>query len=765
MRGSRQITDSENSVGREIVPSANGSDSRFKFEYLALILIALATVAAYSPVLFNFFAGDDFVHLTWLRQAVHQPELIWRNFHSSWLDGTTTKFYRPLISVFMVTDYLGWGINGLGFHITNLLFHLAGTGFLYLIIRELQPEDARHRHSIWALATAAIFALYPLHTEAVSWITGRVDSIVTAFTLASIWCYMKWRSQKIGWLAASIGFFILGLLSKEMAITIPAVLVVYELSRGFDIKRIILKTMPYWAVVAGYFVVRRLALGTFVGGYDDSLLFISDPKAFVLGWAHAFRMSLVPLNKELFGAHHIATKVWEIFLAATVILSGINLFKNKQYRPAIFFVCAWLVLCLVPVYKIFAIADDLQGSRLAYLATAPIAALLAFGLSSVPSLRIATVLTSAFAALCSFILWNNNQPWREAGLQANAISSALNSTYANVSGDPQVLIIGLPDQIRGAYVCRNALWGMTKSPQLSRDIQNCLMVNGFEPIQPFGFLKPSMIENRGDVHVYQWLSGSKELKSLTLGEQNAISKEQQLSGPIALKEDSASKRSSAMIETVLPGWNIDFVRVDLTVDEPGTTATGADLLYANNITPELQLGHRTHTDMPATAGKQSLIFSLHSLPDWAFGTGPAKLKLLLPPGCKATIDSVTAVPPAVLTPQITFANSGYMGTKGYLHLGKSAPAQPIVFDSGAIPGAAATAIEVTRANLLFEEQNGQHFSKVSKPLVRLPLKGSIVLDPKEFTAPGIYEIRLWAKDNSDKVVGVSSDHIVISVDP
>src|SRR3990167_7438096 len=104
---------------------------------LSLVFVLAATLVAYSPVLFNFFNGDDFVHLTWLNDAIANPELIWRNFHSSWLDGTTTRFYRPLISVFMVSDYLIWGANGLGFRITNLLCHGVSTIFIFLIVSHL----------------------------------------------------------------------------------------------------------------------------------------------------------------------------------------------------------------------------------------------------------------------------------------------------------------------------------------------------------------------------------------------------------------------------------------------------------------------------------------------------------------------------------------------------------------------------------------------------------------------------------------------------
>ncbi|MCA9805502.1 MAG: hypothetical protein KC777_26210, partial [Cyanobacteria bacterium HKST-UBA02] len=98
-----------------------------------LVSACLLTILAYTPVLFDFFTGDDFVHLIWLKDAIHNPELIARNFWSNWLEVPTTRFYRPLISVFMVSDYLIWGANGLGFHITNLVFHLISTISIFFI--------------------------------------------------------------------------------------------------------------------------------------------------------------------------------------------------------------------------------------------------------------------------------------------------------------------------------------------------------------------------------------------------------------------------------------------------------------------------------------------------------------------------------------------------------------------------------------------------------------------------------------------------------
>ncbi|MGH9551603.1 MAG: hypothetical protein ACRD3W_19610, partial [Terriglobales bacterium] len=507
--------------------------------FVVVAFLGGVILTAYLNVLFNFFSGDDFVHLVWLKQAVHQPELILRNFHSSWLDGTTTRFYRPLISVFMVTDYLTWGTNGTGFHLTNILFLIAASISLFFIVKRLSPGAEAKGVFGWALLGSLLFGLYPIHPEAVAWITGRVDAIVAAFYLGSMLLYLRWRSAGGRWsYFFSMVCMTLALLSKEMAITIPATLAWYELTIGCEsekrnlLSRILLavrNTWPFWAQLAVYFGVRRMALGTFVGGYDDSLLFISNWANFQYGWLHGLRMLFIPANRELMGGHSIWVLAWQAALIPGIVLSLWSLRTSSQ-RRRILFLAGWFVLAMAPVYKIFAIADDLEGSRLAYLATAPLTCLLTIGYADlVRTIRNKQSSQRQLVQLCTAIvlslimpmagyaiLIKNNSAWREAGFSSNAIRSSLQRFYATTPGDPQVLILNLPDQIHGAYTCRNALLGMTKTPQLSRDVENCLMINSVEKILPFGFLKLSLAENRDKVHVLTWNETTQGLLPISL---------------------------------------------------------------------------------------------------------------------------------------------------------------------------------------------------------------------------------------------------------
>jgi hypothetical protein len=329
--------------------------------FVVLLIILCAAVYGYHAVLGNFFHGDDFVHLSWLSQAVKNPELIWRNFHSTWLDISTAKFYRPLISIFMVFDYLLGHGNGFGFHLDNLVCHLLNTVLLWLVILGLPRSDLdsevstttnANKRQTWALSSAALFALYPLHPEAVSWITGRVDTIVTMFCLSSLWCYMRWRlSNNYGWLVAACTGLILGLLSKEMAIIMPALFVIYELVYGISFSsnqtdgrvsarsiwrstyQAFSKTALFWIILVGYFAIRRLSLGTFVGGYDDSLFTIPSKSIFIKNWLHSITMTLVPMNRSIFGAHNPVQAIWIIllhWLAVTVPGTDLQVVQYKR---------------------------------------------------------------------------------------------------------------------------------------------------------------------------------------------------------------------------------------------------------------------------------------------------------------------------------------------------------------------------------------------------------------------------------------------------
>lgn len=812
-----------------------------------MITIALITIVAYCPVLFNFFLGDDFVHLQWLQRAVIDPTLIVRNFYSSWLDVITTKFYRPLISLFMVGDYIVWRTNGLGFHITNLLFHLVNTMFVFLICLSLQQMNqsqlhGRFRNCSWPALAAILFGLYPLHPETVSWITGRVDAIVTTFCLATLWFFIEWRKSKRNKLLAfAMLAMVAALLSKEMAITLPAIVFAFVYCwRSCDgaisskpvapkgarklrpdalaaVKRAFVSSLPFWITLALYFGLRRFALGTFIGGYDDSLLNIGNWHNLLYAWLHSLKIMLVPLNKEVVSSRGIIALAWEfctIFgVIATIVfcLSGSN---GKTIR----FLVAWLALSLLPVYKVFYIGDDLQGSRFAYLATAPLCCLLTFGISQLYSLRhddnfyrplnpfftgsfrqkffakTAIIVAFIWTALAFYLLWQNNLVWRQAGQESKRITGELREIYSQTENDPQTLLVGLPDNVQGAYLSRNAFPGILQKPQFFKNINNCLPLNDSETVLPFGFLKNSLREavGGGKSFVYLWNDGQQKLLPYVPPQTDRIASAHLWHGSsllaaltpcgttrkVACKQNDAKQDDGfavALIEDsgrglawdFLPGnlscFDTDFIAIVFSGTPPKLVMS-----YTNSI-PGDESKHPSATISGQTDPNRSnsLIFSLHSRPSWAFGGMINRLHFRAPGCINCQIRSIEIMPASKFMPSLTCRNAGFLGSKGFFHLNRNR--QTVILDLSVdqIPDAASVKIEITKANCFFSPAQQNSVSDDGPIMKTIPYNkryGRITLPGKIFPAHGLYELRIRAVNPNGQNLGVAGDHIVIAVD-
>lgn len=782
-----------------------------KWTFPAVALMLLITVVAYLPVLFDWFVGDDFVHLIWLKEAMQEPEMIWRNFHNNWLDVKTTKFYRPLISIFMVLDYSAWGANGLGFHLTNLAFLLFSCVAIFFITKELLRSVPESKANTSAFIASVMFGLYPLHCEPVSWITGRVDSIVTAFFLGSMWCYMRWRATN----RASFGIFswismILALTSKEMAIMIPPTLSVYEFCLGQNrqvnpllksIRDAIKFSAPFWITLAGYFVVRRIALGTFVGGYDDSLFFIPEPKQFALNWLHSLSLLFAPANRLLMSNNNLLLIGWRVAFVIVAAAGIWNFATVRELRKQYVFLAIWFALSLAPVYKLFSVSDDLQGSRLAYLCTAALCCLIGLSFAKLelrtPKFRVQTALLCVayvLFPLCAFgILSRNNSAWAAAGATNNKIRESLQNFYANEKGDPQVLLVGLPDNIHGSYVVRNALEGMTRSPQLSRDIHNCLAVNTTENIVPFGYFKNS-IASAKDAHILFWDKQTSKLQPVVFSPTTQLPTVSQtrnlelrgadLSRAVGVMNDSCtatldesgalkiepktlqSKRPEELVVRIpaLNCFSTDFIVVSAAAENK-PEPSNARLFYENKVVPLFDHEHQAQAALNNTGATENIVFALRGQPDWALGGETAALKLRFEPGTRLRIHQIASRPAPELMPIVSTPATDFLGTKGYVHLGLDKPRVALNYDASGVHGARSVQLEITRANQFFEEQNCTQPSRIAKFEIPVKaLKGSLDIAKDLFPQQALFEIRLWALDSNGKRIGVAGDHLTVSVD-
>lgn len=170
-----------------------------------------------------------------------------------------SNFYRPVQTVTYMVAYSIGGLSPVAYHVISIGYHTAASLFVYLICLELMLAAPL------ALAVAALFAVHPVHTEAVAWIAGVPDVACGAFYFCSMWMFLRYlrtRSAKYVWMASAA--FMAALLSKEMAITLPFVLLIICGIRGRprpSITNSILLISPFLAVVALYLGMRFFVLG------------------------------------------------------------------------------------------------------------------------------------------------------------------------------------------------------------------------------------------------------------------------------------------------------------------------------------------------------------------------------------------------------------------------------------------------------------------------------------------------------------------------
>ena len=148
----------------------------------AVLLIIAATLLVYWPAQFNGFVWDD-TALVLRDPLIRSWRLIPESFrHFLFLDATASDFYRPLQRLTFIADYAMWEFFPKGYHLTNIYLHIgAAVALFFLAERWL----GKHRRA-WAIVIALVWAVHPLHTSAVTYVSGRADPLAALFGFAAL---------------------------------------------------------------------------------------------------------------------------------------------------------------------------------------------------------------------------------------------------------------------------------------------------------------------------------------------------------------------------------------------------------------------------------------------------------------------------------------------------------------------------------------------------------------------------------------------------
>ena len=188
-----------------------------RLDFLLLGVLAAMMAVAYWPALFAVFFWDDSTFITESAQMLGLSGLadIWFN-----PAGNEETHYWPLVYTSFWLEHKLWGFDPFGYHLVNLLLHGANTLLLWrLLVRMAVPG---------AWLAAALFALHPVHVEAVAWAIARKDLLASFFYLLAGACWLRYReAPRAGIYLALLAAFAAGMLSKSLTITLPAMLLVW----------------------------------------------------------------------------------------------------------------------------------------------------------------------------------------------------------------------------------------------------------------------------------------------------------------------------------------------------------------------------------------------------------------------------------------------------------------------------------------------------------------------------------------------------------
>ena len=315
----------------------------------AVLAVAALAFAAYLPSLAGVFHFDDYnviVHY----DTVHS----WSALAERWGGGV-----RPLLKA---SYTLNWTLGG-GFSLFNILIHALNAALL-LVVGEKLFRDRRA-----ALIAAALFALHPAATEAVTYISGRSSSLMAVFYLGAMLAYLR----RMHWSVSTV-LFLLAVATRETAVTLPAALLLCELCRPDRLgwREIARRQWPHWTLLlagAVFLLFNQRYFDLLAYGYGERSL--ADNLITQVGGISYLALRLISLHDYNIDPALPTLTEWtdalrfQASLLLVLFLLGVT---NIRQRPWIAFGILWFFLQLAPTNSIVP-RLDVANDRQLYLSS------------------------------------------------------------------------------------------------------------------------------------------------------------------------------------------------------------------------------------------------------------------------------------------------------------------------------------------------------------------------------------------------------------
>lgn len=471
---------------------------RHKIAIRLLIIGVIGLILAfyYKGVLSIYFLGDDFSYLHYVANGAQEGRSLsqlWDELISPPYRGGF--FYRPFVIASLLGDYLMYGVNPMGWHLTNLMLHLVNVVLLWRLVERVVGKWDGQTSLIVGGAAALIFALRPSNPETVAWPAARGDQLVLLGFLVTFLAYLRADGRKGPFYFLALGAYLFALGSKEAAVTLPGGLLALH-AAGFTSKerpvarkegltwvcQTIRGVGPFVIILLVYFIWRFFLFGTPFKVYQHIPPIDLTNAAWRAAKLFALRFFLSPSMKT--------TLLPALFLLITsiqILLGLITAWPSTAARRAWVFGMGWLMASLLPMAQQLFIAPTGEGARLLYISGAALSVLLVAPLAAFSTrgqegkrfrqpLLIASII-GATALICLSVPLHKNlmRPWLKAGTSMKALVAAV-AARAEAVPEGCLAILVVPDHIDGALFGRNGQGGLMQPPVQPRSLLSRVLV-------------------------------------------------------------------------------------------------------------------------------------------------------------------------------------------------------------------------------------------------------------------------------------------------
>ena len=447
-----------------------GKNSNKSWSILICLTLMLTTFAVFYQVhSFRFVNFDDSDYVSGnpnVQAGITLKAIKWA------LAAGHSNNWHPLTWLSHMLDWQLFGSNAGGHHLTNLIFHIANTLLLFLVLRQMTG-------AIWSSAfVAALFALHPLHVESVAWVSERKDVLSTFFWMLTMWAYVRFVGRpKITRYLLVVVFFALGLMAKPMLVTLPFVLLLLDYwplkrlspenipSKWKTAHRLAWEKVPFFALSAASSVITIFVQKVLMT--NQIPLNIRIANAFI-SYIEYIEKMIWPRHLAVFYTHYDIKLSTPQVLAAALLLLVISVWIIRLGRKRRYLLVGWLwyLGTLVPVIGLVQVGNQAMADRYTYIPLIGLFIVITWGINDLLAgwkYRKIIFGISAAAVLLAMAVCT----WFQAGYWRN--STSLFEHAIAVTKDNYVAHKSLADVLREQGKIKQAIEHYYKALQISKN--------------------------------------------------------------------------------------------------------------------------------------------------------------------------------------------------------------------------------------------------------------------------------------------------------